>query len=125
MVQVRRAVPDVVLVLTGGAGFAANDVAARIAEVDPDGSFIRHLGRIEERELMGLLADAAATATLSPAFAAVPALPPPLSACQDAAPSGAAAPVGPACAAGDADGADALLAEVAAAGLDADFLLRS
>jgi alpha-1,3-rhamnosyl/mannosyltransferase len=58
MVQVRRAVPDVVLVLTGGAGLAADDVAARIAEADPDGSFIRHLGRIEERELMGLLADA-------------------------------------------------------------------
>ncbi|MGB0502359.1 MAG: glycosyltransferase, partial [Acidimicrobiales bacterium] len=35
-----------------------DDVAARIAEADPDGSFIRHLGRIEERELMGLLADA-------------------------------------------------------------------
>ena len=46
------------LVLTGGAGLATDDVAARIAEADPDGSFIRHLGRIEERELMGLLADA-------------------------------------------------------------------
>ena len=58
MVQVRRAISDVVLVLTGGAGLATDDVAARIAEADPDGSFIRHLGRIEERELMGLLADA-------------------------------------------------------------------
>ncbi|MEM8706360.1 MAG: glycosyltransferase family 1 protein [Actinomycetota bacterium] len=58
MARVHRVLPDVLLVLTGGAGLAADDVHAQIARVDPDGAFIRHLGRIEERELLGLLADA-------------------------------------------------------------------
>lgn len=58
MARVHRARPDALLVLTGGAGLAAADVAADIARVDPDGAFIRHLGRIEESLLMGLLADA-------------------------------------------------------------------
>lgn len=58
MARVHRVVPEALLVLTGGVGSAADDVAAHIARVDPEGSFIRHLGRIEERELMALLADA-------------------------------------------------------------------
>ncbi|MEM9467140.1 MAG: glycosyltransferase family 1 protein [Actinomycetota bacterium] len=58
MARVHRDRPDALLVLTGGAGLAAADVAADIDRVDPDGAFIRHLGRIEENLLMGLLADA-------------------------------------------------------------------
>ena len=58
MERVHRDRPDALLVLTGGAGTAAEAVAADINRVDPYGAFIRHLGRIEESLLMGLLADA-------------------------------------------------------------------
>lgn len=58
MKRVHRDRPDALLVLTGGAGLAADEVAAEIARVDADGAFIRHLGRVEESLLMGLLADA-------------------------------------------------------------------
>jgi alpha-1,3-rhamnosyl/mannosyltransferase len=58
MARVHRDRPDALLVLTGGAGLAAEAVAADIARVDPHGAFIRHLGRIPETLLMGLLADA-------------------------------------------------------------------
>ena len=58
MARVHRDRPDALLVFTGGAGLAADAVAADIARVDPGGAFIRHLGRIEESVLMGLLADA-------------------------------------------------------------------
>ena len=58
MARVHRDRPDALLVLTGGAGIAADEVAADIARVDPEAAFIRHLGRIEEALLMGLLADA-------------------------------------------------------------------
>ncbi len=58
MVRVHRHRPDALLVLTGGVGSAADEVASEIARVDPEGTFIRHLGRVEEGLLMGLLADA-------------------------------------------------------------------
>ena len=58
MVRVHQHRPDALLIFTGGPGLAAEPVAAEIARVDPDGAFIRHLGRIDESLLMGLLADA-------------------------------------------------------------------
>ena len=58
MARVHRHRPDALLILTGGAGLAADDVAGAMAAADPDGAFIRHLGRVDESLLMGLLADA-------------------------------------------------------------------
>ena len=58
MVRVHQHRPDALLIFTGGLGLATEPVAAEIARVDPDEAFIRHLGRIDESLLMGLLADA-------------------------------------------------------------------
>ncbi|MEM9201885.1 MAG: glycosyltransferase family 1 protein [Actinomycetota bacterium] len=58
MARVHQHCPDALLVFTGGAGAASADVAAAIARVDPASAFIRHLGRVDEQILMGLLADA-------------------------------------------------------------------
>ena len=58
MALVHQEHPDALLVFTGGAGAAADNVAAHIAEVDPGGRFVRHLGRVDEQLLMGLQADA-------------------------------------------------------------------
>lgn len=58
MVKVRERVPDAVLVLTGGRGAADDRVAAVTHRVDPDGTLVRHLGRVDESLLRGLFAEA-------------------------------------------------------------------
>jgi len=58
MAQVADAVPDAVLVLTGGRGAADETVQETMARVDPKGTLIRHLGRVDEALLRGLLAEA-------------------------------------------------------------------
>ena len=58
MARVAEVVPDAVLVLTGGRGAADAQVQEVMARVDPHGTLIRHLGRIDEPLLRGLLAEA-------------------------------------------------------------------
>ena len=58
MDRVRDRVPDVVLVLTGGRGAADLEVREAGARVDPEGTLVRHLGRVDESLLRGLLAEA-------------------------------------------------------------------
>ncbi len=44
--RLRRSRPDLLLILTGAPGRSAAQVAAQIRAVDPEGRFVRHLGRV-------------------------------------------------------------------------------
>jgi len=58
MHRVVREHPDAVLVLTGGSGRAHDEVLTQARRLDPDGLFIRHLGRVAASTLAELTARA-------------------------------------------------------------------
>jgi glycosyltransferase involved in cell wall biosynthesis len=58
MAEVTRHHPDALLVLTGGVGQGEQDMRTAMAEVDPDGRFVQHWGRIRTTRLHSLVARA-------------------------------------------------------------------